>query len=121
MIPDLVPPVAVVAALSEGTTEIIHAGRLRIKESDRLKTTAALIEALGGQIRETEDGLLIRGVKAFHGGRVSSASDHRIAMSAAVAAAGATGEVVIEQAEAVKKSFPGFYEELDRLDRERKD
>ena len=115
MIPDLVPVLAVVAALSEGETVITHAERLRLKESDRLKTTAALLNALGGIAEETPDGLKITGVKQLKGGTVSSAGDHRIAMSAAVAAAGSEHEVIIEDPDVVKKSFPGFYEELEKL------
>ena len=117
MIPDLVPVLAVVAALSEGETVITHAERLRLKESDRLKTTAALLNALGGKAEETADGLKITGVKKLKGGTVSSAGDHRIAMSAAVAAAGSENEVIIEDPDVVKKSFPGFYEELEKLAR----
>lgn len=119
MIPDLVPPIAVVAALSEGETVITHASRLRLKESDRLKTTAALVNALGGNAIETADGLRITGVKKLKGGTVSSEGDHRIAMSAAVAAAGSENEVVIENPDVVKKSFPGFYEELEKLTRKK--
>ena len=117
MIPDLVPPIAVVAALSEGETVIGNAGRLRIKESDRLKTTASLINALGGKAEEMEDGLRIYGVGKLKGGRVTSASDHRIAMSAAAAAAGSEQEIIIEDPDVVRKSFPGFYEELEKLSR----
>ena len=105
--------------MSEGETVITHAARLRLKESDRLKTTAALVNALGGSAIETADGLRITGVKKLNGGTVSSEGDHRIAMSAAVAAAGAENEVVIENPDVVKKSFPGFYEELEKLTRKK--
>ena len=116
-IPDLVPVLAVVASLAEGETRIFGAGRLRMKESDRLKTTSAMLNALGGEVEETDDGLWIRGKKTLCGGRVDSAGDHRIAMSAAVAASGSLRKVVIEGAEAVKKSFPSFFTELDKLKR----
>ena len=116
-VPDLVPPVSVVAALSEGETRICHAERLRFKESDRLRETANLLRALGGKAEETADGLRIIGVPFFTGGRVSSAGDHRIAMSAAIAAAGSKEPVLIENPEVVGKSFPKFYEELDALSR----
>ncbi len=119
-IPDLVPPLAVLAGLAEGETVLMNAGRLRFKESDRLKTTAALIRALGGQCIETPDGLLIRGVSAYSGGAVLSFRDHRIAMCAALAAAGAKGPVTLRDPDAVRKSFPDFFERYDALERESK-
>ena len=115
-IPDLVPVLAAAAAAARGETVIEHAERLRLKESDRLKTTAAMLTALGADIRETEDGLVIRGKERLRGGKVSSFNDHRIAMSAAVAAAVCGEPVVIEGAECTEKSFPGFWEKLKGLE-----
>ncbi len=109
-IPDLVPVLAVVAAAAEGDTEITGAARLRLKESDRLATTAALLRALGGEVEEREDGLLIHGGKPLSGGCVNGANDHRIVMSAAVAALCCSGEVIISDAEAVEKSYPSFFD-----------
>ena len=114
-IPDLVPVLAAAAAAARGETVIEHAERLRLKESDRLKTTTAMLTALGADIRETEDGLVIRGKERLRGGKVSSFNDHRIAMSAAVAAAVCGEPVVIEGAECTEKSFPGFWEKLKGL------
>ena len=114
-IPDLVPVLAVVASVSEGETAIVHAERLRLKESDRLQTTASMLRTLGAEIRETADGLIIRGRDSLRGGRVSSFGDHRIAMSAAVAASACSEPVEIEGAECTEKSFPGFWELLQRL------
>lgn len=114
-IPDLVPMLAVTAALCEGTSRIYNAARLRIKESDRLKTTAALINALGGRCEEQEDGLVITGVSGFTGGTVDGCNDHRIVMAAAMAALKADGPVTIVGADAVKKSYPSFFEEYNRL------
>ena len=114
-IPDLVPILAVTAALADGDSRIYNAQRLRIKESDRLKTTAALIQALGGQCEETQDGLLIHGVKRFTGGTVDGANDHRIVMAAAMAALAAQGEVTIQDAQAINKSYPSFFHEYNRL------
>jgi len=111
-IPDLVPILAVVAAASEGTTVIRNAGRLRIKESDRLAAVSAALRALGADADETDDGLVIHGGKAFKGGQVSSCGDHRIAMSAAIAATMCAGPVVIQGAQAVNKSYPGFFDDL---------
>ncbi len=108
-IPDLVPVLAVVAAVAEGDTEITGAKRLRDKESDRLSTTAAMLRALGGEVEEREDGLLIHGGKVLAGGLVDGAKDHRIVMSAAVAATVCEGEVIITDAQAADKSFPSFF------------
>ena len=82
-IPDLVPILAVCASFAEGTTHIFNAERLRIKESDRLKTTADLLNSLGGKVEETPDGLLITGVSKLRGDVVDGCNDHRIVMSAA--------------------------------------
>lgn len=113
-IPDLVPVLAVAAATAQGTTVIRGAARLRLKESDRLKSVAAMLTALSVRVSETEDGLCITG-GVVGGGTVSSAGDHRIAMSAAVAAAAATGPVVIQGAEAVRKSYPDFFSDYRTL------
>jgi 3-phosphoshikimate 1-carboxyvinyltransferase len=110
-IPDLVPVLTAVAVAATGETRFIRAGRLRIKESDRLKTVCALFTALGADICETDDGLMIRGGKKLTGGTVDAAGDHRIAMTAAVAAAYCTGPVEILGAEAVAKSYPGFWDD----------
>lgn len=108
-IPDLVPVLAVVAAVAEGDTEITGAKRLRDKESDRLSTTAAMLRAIGGEVEEREDGLLIHGGKPLAGGLVDGAKDHRIVMSAAVAATVCEEEVIITDAQAADKSFPAFF------------
>ncbi len=109
-IPDLVPILAVAASVADGETRILGASRLRIKESDRLATVTAMLTTLGGDMTETADGLIIRGVPALHGGVVDAAGDHRIAMSAAVAATVADGTVTIRGAEAVAKSYPAFWD-----------
>lgn len=114
-IPDLVPILAVVAAGAKGETHIYGAARLRIKESDRLKTVCAFLTALGGDIEETTDGLIIRGGKPLGGGTVDSAGDHRIAMSAAIASILAEGTVTISGAEAVRKSYPDFWAHFEAL------
>jgi 3-phosphoshikimate 1-carboxyvinyltransferase len=109
-IPDLVPVLAVVAAAAKGDTEITNAKRLRLKESDRLTTTAAMLRALGGEVEEREDGLLIHGKGGLQGGFVDGANDHRIVMSAAVAALICKESVTVSDAEAVKKSYPAFFD-----------
>lgn len=113
--PDLVPVLAVLASLSKGTTRIINAGRLRIKESDRLKATASELNKLGARIQELQEGLLIEGVETLHGGTVDSWNDHRIAMAMAVASVRCTEPVFLTGAEAVKKSYPHFWQDFCKL------
>ncbi|MBU3201685.1 3-phosphoshikimate 1-carboxyvinyltransferase [Clostridium estertheticum] len=113
--PDLVPIVAVLASLSEGTTEIINAGRVRIKESDRLKAMATELNKIGAEIIEKEDSLIIHGKPALRGGVVSSWNDHRIAMAMAIASIRCSKELTIEDSGAVKKSYPEFYEDFKSL------
>lgn len=114
-IPDLVPILALAASVAEGETVIYNAERLRIKESDRLKTVYETLNALGADIEEKQDGLVIRGVEKLKGGIVSSFNDHRIAMMAGIAAIVCESEVTILHAEAVNKSYPGFFEDLEKL------
>ena len=112
-IPDLLPVLAVTAGALRGA-RFEHAGRLRLKESDRLESTAALIRALGGNAEVTADTLTVEGT-GFHGGTVDSCGDHRIAMAAAIAATVCQEPVVIRGAEAVEKSYPGFWSDYHRL------
>jgi 3-phosphoshikimate 1-carboxyvinyltransferase len=114
-IPDLVPILAVAASVAEGETVIYGASRLRLKESDRLKTVSDMIAALGGDITETPDGLIINGVPSLQGGIVDAAGDHRIAMSGAVAATVCREAVTVVGAESVAKSYPAFWEEIERI------
>lgn len=114
-IPDLIPVLSVVAAAAEGETRIINAARLRLKESDRLRSTARLLTALGAEVQEQESGLIIRG-GVLSGGRVDSCRDHRIAMSAAVAACAASGAVDVIDSECVAKSYPRFWQDFAALE-----
>lgn len=116
-IPDLVPVLAVTACAAKGQTRIYNAQRLRIKESDRLQTTADLINNLGGRAEITADGLLIQGGIPLHGGVVNAANDHRIAMSAAVAALLCDGTLTLDGAQCVAKSYPDFWSDLEKLKR----
>lgn len=111
-IPDLVPVISAVAAGAKGETRIIHAERLRLKESDRIATTVSMLRSLGADAEETADGIIIRGKDRLPGGTVDSFNDHRIAMSAAVAAGICENDVTVTGAECTDKSFPGFWEEL---------
>ena len=115
--PDLVPPLAAMAALRGGeTTRIVNAARLRIKESDRLAAVTQVLNALGGRVEEYEDHLVIHGRERLAGGvAVSGHNDHRIAMMAAIAAIRCQGPVTITGAECVKKSYPDFWEDYRSL------
>lgn len=116
-IPDLVPIIAVLASLKEKRTTVIkNAGRLRLKESDRLKAISTELNKLGAQIRETEDCLIIKGRKSFNGStKVNSWNDHRIAMSLAIAATKCKNEIILENHLAVNKSYPHFWEDYKSL------
>ncbi len=108
-IPDLVPVLSVCAAFAEGTTKIINAERLRIKECDRLKATAELLNNLGGKVKELSDGLEITGVSSLKGGNVNGYNDHRIVMSSGVCAARSDGDITATFAMSINKSYPDFY------------
>lgn len=108
-IPDLVPVLSVCAAFAEGMTKIINAERLRIKECDRLKATAELLNNLGGKVKELSDGLEITGVSSLKGGNVNGYNDHRIVMSAAVCAARSDEDITATFAMSINKSYPDFY------------
>lgn len=113
--PDLVPILAVLGALSEGTTKIINAKRLRIKESDRLKAISTELNKIGAQIEELEDGLIIKGQKSLIGGEVESWNDHRIAMALAIASIKCKEKVKIKGYESVTKSYPHFFKDFKYL------
>ncbi len=115
--PDLVPPLAALAALTpDCDTTIANAARLRIKESDRLSTVTEVLTALGAEVEEHADHLVIAGKDRLPGGvTVSGHNDHRIAMMAAIAAASCAAPVTITGAECVRKSYPSFWEEYARL------
>lgn len=114
-IPDLVPILAVVAALSRGTTTITGAARLRIKESDRLHAITEGLNKLGANVEELPDGLKINGVRSLHGGTVEGYNDHRIVMALAVAATRATEPVIITDSESINKSYPSFFDDYNNL------
>ena len=112
-IPDLVPILAVTAAAAVGDTRICNAGRLRIKESDRLAASADCLRRLGVSVEESEDALCIHGTgERFRGGAVSGYNDHRMVMSMAVAALHSDAPIDISDAEAVSKSWPSFFEDF---------
>ena len=114
-IPDLVPILATVASVAEGQTRIYGAARLRLKESDRLESTSAFLSSLGADVRQTDDGLVINGKPSLTGGIANAYNDHRIAMSAAVAACVCSSAVTVIGAEATSKSYPAFWQHLASL------
>jgi 3-phosphoshikimate 1-carboxyvinyltransferase len=105
---DELPVLAVAAAFAEGTTVISDAAELRVKESDRIATVAGFLRAMGADLEERADGMLIHGGRPLHSATIDSHGDHRIAMSAAIAALAAGVEVTIHGAEAIATSFPAF-------------
>ena len=110
---DELPVIAVLCAYADGESVISGAEELRVKESDRIRTTAAMLTALGGDVEERPDGFIIRGKKKLRGGTVDSCADHRIAMSGAVALAASEQGGEILGAECVDISFPNFFTLLD--------
>lgn len=114
--PDIIPVLTAVASLTNGTTEIINAGRLRIKECDRLAAVTSELNKLGAKIIEKEDGLVITGVEKLQGGvEVWSHKDHRIAMTLAIASTRCEKPIVINDYECVAKSYPNFFEDFKAL------
>lgn len=114
-IPDLVPILAVIGTFAKGNTHIYNAHRLKIKESDRLTAITQALYTLGADISCDDDSITVYGGKRLHGGAVSACNDHRIAMSMAIAALVSDGEVLIDGAEAVNKSYPQFFNDYNRL------
>lgn len=114
-IPDLVPPLSALAALTPGTTHIYGATRLRDKESDRLAALTHSLGALGAIISQHHDSLIITGQKHLAGGTADGWNDHRIVMALAVAALGCQAPVTIRGSEAVAKSYPHFFDDYNSL------
>lgn len=114
--PDIIPILTVLASVSNGVTKIINAGRLRIKECDRLQAISSELNKLGAKIVELQDGLIIEGCpEGLIGGSVSGCNDHRIAMSLAVASIVCREAVILEGSECVNKSYPQFWEDFQVL------
>jgi len=112
---DELPLVAVVASYAEGITSVSDAAELRTKESDRITSTVAMVNALGGGARAGDDGFEVLGIGWLESGSVEAGGDHRIAMAAAVAATAATGPVTISGADSAGVSWPRFFEALEAL------
>jgi len=105
---DELPILSIAGVLASGKTTIRHAEELRVKETDRIAAIARNLRTMGAQATELSDGLEIYGPAPLHGARLPSFGDHRIAMAFAIAGLFADGETVIQGAECIRESYPGF-------------
>ncbi len=112
---DELPVIAAAACFAEGETVIRDAGELKVKESNRIEAMVTNLQAMGADVTETEDGMIIRGGRPLHGAVIQSRNDHRIAMTFAVAALMADGETDIPQWDCVDISYPAFLSDLRSL------
>lgn len=112
---DELPVLAVAGAIATGTTIIRQAQELRVKETDRLAAIAHNLRAMGAQVIEMSDGLEIHGPAPLRGARLASFGDHRIAMAFAVAGLFADGETIIQDADCIRESYPGFQATLELI------
>lgn len=112
---DEIPMIAIMACYADGTTIIRDAAELKVKESNRLRVMVDNLTAMGADIEETDDGMIIHGGKPLHGAVINSHNDHRVAMSFSIAALNCEGEVTITQKDCVNISYPRFYIDLKKL------
>ncbi|MEX2237073.1 MAG: 3-phosphoshikimate 1-carboxyvinyltransferase [Dehalococcoidia bacterium] len=112
---DELPLLALAATQAAGTTTISGAAELKLKESDRIASTARLLRAMGATIEPLDDGWRIEGPTRLHGAEVATEGDHRMAFLAAAAAVIAGGEVVVDDPDCATVSYPGFWDDLERL------
>ena len=112
---DEIPVLAVAACCAEGVSRVTGAEELRVKETDRLAVMARQLGAMGARIEEADDGMAITGVTELRGATVDSETDHRVAMSLAVAAGIASGTTTLHRAAAAAVSYPSFWDDLQRL------
>ena len=118
MIPNIIdelPVLAVAACFAQGTTVIRDAQELRVKESDRIKTTVQELSRMGADIQELPDGMVIQGTGSLEGSPCRSRGDHRMAMTLGIAGLLAQGETIIEGAQAARVSYPAFWHDLRNL------
>lgn len=114
-IPDLVPILTVLGCFTDGTSRIVGAERLKIKECDRLSAISEAMNNIGGKVKVCGDSLEIEPVEKFRGGKIEGCNDHRIVMASAIASTMAEGEIIITDAEAVQKSYPNFWNDFRSL------
>jgi 3-phosphoshikimate 1-carboxyvinyltransferase len=112
---DELPILAVAGALANGKTIIRHAQELRVKETDRIAATAHNLRTMGAQVTEMNDGLEVHGPALLHGARVPSFGDHRVAMAFAIAGLFADGETIVQDADCIRESYPGFERVLEEF------
>ena len=112
---DELPVLAVAGALAEGTTVIRDAQELKVKETDRIHAVVTNLQAMGAEVEEFHDGMVIRGGRPLQGATVRSFGDHRIAMAFSIAGLFAEGQTVIEDTECVNTSYPGFEDTLKNV------
>jgi len=112
---DELPILSVAGALANGRTVIRQAGELRVKETDRIAAIAHNLRTMGTQVAELNDGLEISGPAPLHGAQVASFGDHRIAMAFAIAGLFAEGETIVQDAECIRESYPGFETMLEEF------
>jgi len=117
---DELPILAVAGALANGQTIIRHAQELRVKETDRIAAIAHNLRTMGAQVTEMTDGLQIYGPALLHGTRVASFGDHRIAMAFAIAGLFAEGETIVQDADCIRESYPGFETVLEEFSNPRR-
>jgi 3-phosphoshikimate 1-carboxyvinyltransferase len=112
---DEIPVIALLATQAEGETIIRNAQELRVKESDRIKSTVENLRTIGAEVEELSDGMIIRGKTPLKGGRIKSCGDHRIAMTFTVASLISEETIEIDDVECIKTSYPKFFEDLIQL------
>lgn len=115
-IPDIAPVIALTCCFAEGTSRIYNAGRLRIKECDRLAATVEAINTMGGHAEERAEEIIVHGTGELPGGNLCAChNDHRMAMLHAVASTRCEKPLTLDSRECVRKSYPGFWEDLSAL------
>lgn len=112
---DELPVIAAMACFAEGTTVIKNAEELKVKESNRIAVMVESLSAMGADVTETEDGMIIKGGKPLHGAVIDSHKDHRIAMTFSITALASEGKTEIIDADCVNISYPTFYKDLEKL------
>ena len=113
---DELPVIALLATQANGTTVIRDAEELKVKETDRIQVVADMLNDMGAEITPTDDGMIIKGKTNLNGATINTQGDHRIGMTAAVAALlVADGDVILERSEAIQTSYPAFFEDLSLL------
>jgi len=113
--PDLVPILSVLGSVADGRTKLTNIPHLRFKETDRLRALATELKKLGADVEELPDEIRLNGVKQLKGAKLQSYGDHRMAMALGVAGLVAKGETIIEGAESIAVSYPGFVEDMRKL------